>query len=97
MDNARIHHARDVAAFLANNEIRHMFLPRSSPDLNPIENLFGTIKSRFRRRGVVRTNQQLKTRLRRTIDEVDNELDFQKYYNQMRVYVQKALNRQDFN
>ena len=55
MDNARIHHAEIVREFLVESGIRHDFLPPYSPDLNPIENVFGVTKKRFRSRGVVHT------------------------------------------
>ena len=41
MDNARIHHSVLAREFLEENHIRHIFLPPYSPDLNPIENVFG--------------------------------------------------------
>ena len=97
MDNVAFHHSRDVTAFFNDNGIRFMFLPSYSPDLNPIENVFGTIKARFRRGGVVRTTAELGDRIERTIQEVENDLEFQRYFDHMRTYVVKAMNRERFN
>ena len=55
IDNARIHLAQTAKDFLVDNGIRHIFLPPYSPDLNPIENVFGALKRLYKSRGVVRT------------------------------------------
>lgn len=44
MDNCSIHHVGHVAALLEEMGILHLFLPPYSPDLNPIESVFGFIK-----------------------------------------------------
>jgi putative transposase len=45
LDNARIHHAKLLADFLdANSRLQLMFLPPYSPNLNPIEGLWGWLK-----------------------------------------------------
>ena len=51
MDNAPIHHAAIVRDCLNENGIRPFYQPPYSPDLNPIENVFGMIKARDRRQG----------------------------------------------
>lgn len=43
-DNARVHTARIVKEFLTNNGITTIDWPVNSPDLSPIENLWGYIK-----------------------------------------------------
>ena len=49
MDNARIHHSRMVINILQQNNIPFKFLPPYSPQLNPIEEFFAMIKSKFTR------------------------------------------------
>ena len=44
MDNAPIHHAKCVVDNMERKGIKYMYLPPYSPDLNPIENVFGVLK-----------------------------------------------------
>ena len=97
MDNARIHHARATTAFLHENNINHIFLPPYSPELNPIENVFGVLKARYRRRGVVHSEGQMKRRINNIIDRMNRDLDVQTFYDHMRHFVEMAMNRQPFN
>ncbi len=48
MDNLRAHHVREVKETFEKAEIRFLFLPPYSPDLNPIEMLWSKIKSILR-------------------------------------------------
>ena len=97
MDNARIHHAHQAVEYLEENHIRHIYLPPYSPDLNPIENLFGVLKRRYRSLGVPTTRAQMMTQIRTTIDGLNQDMDLVPFYRLMREFVQKALNRQSFN
>jgi len=45
MDNARIHHDSELIALLKELGCHVVFLPPYSPDYNPIETAFSTIKS----------------------------------------------------
>ena len=45
MDNARIHHDNELRILLEGLEYHVVFLPPYSPDFNPIETAFSTIKS----------------------------------------------------
>ena len=97
MDNARIHHARVTQDFLRENDIHHIYLPPYSPDLNPIENVFGVLKARYRSRGVAHSRGQIKRRINIVIDHMNEDLDVQTFYNHMRHFVEMALNRQFIN
>jgi transposase len=48
MDNLRVHHIEPVREMLMKAEIRLLFLPPYSPELNPIEEAWSKIKSIFR-------------------------------------------------
>ena len=50
LDNVRFHHSTCVKAIIEANGHAIMFTPPYSPDLNPIEHVFSTIKHRLRRR-----------------------------------------------
>ena len=97
MDNARIHHAEQSREFLEENHVRHVFLPPYSPDLNPIENVFGVLKARYRRLGVVQTNEQMKRRMVDVIAVLNLDMDVQPFYDHMRGFVARALNHESFN
>jgi hypothetical protein len=49
LDNATIHHDENLINILEELGCRIIFLPPYSPDLNPIETAFGTIKSWMKR------------------------------------------------
>lgn len=44
MDNLRVHHAAVVMEFLEKHQIKFLFLPPYSPELNPIEEAFSKTK-----------------------------------------------------
>ena len=49
MDNMKSHHAKAVRNLLDSSEIRYIYLPPYSPDLNPIEKLWSKVKSFLRK------------------------------------------------
>lgn len=48
MDNARFHKSPQLQTLFDKYQCQLMFLPPYSPDLNPIENMWGTIKEHLR-------------------------------------------------
>ena len=94
MDNARIHHAVDVINFLEENRISYMFLPPYSPELNPIELFFGTVKAAYRKDGPARTRAEMKRRIRDIFNAFEEGIDMTRYYSHMRQFVAKAVNRE---
>ena len=48
LDNASYHKSEQLLKLFHSHKISILFLPPYSPDLNPIENLWGTIKQRLR-------------------------------------------------
>ena len=71
MDNARIHHAVQAREYLEENNIRHIYLPPYSPDLNPIENVFGVLKQRYRSLGVPTTRAEMATQITTAINDTN--------------------------
>lgn len=53
MDNASIHHVSDVVALIQNVGARLVFLPPYSPDLNPLEPVFGKVKSILKENDII--------------------------------------------
>ncbi len=51
MDNASIHRSKKVREVIENAGHILLYLPPYSPDYNPIENVFGTIKKILRYKG----------------------------------------------
>lgn len=49
MDNMKSHHAKAVKNLLDSSEIRYIYLPPYSPDLNPIEKLWSNVKAFLRK------------------------------------------------
>ena len=62
MDNMKSHHAKAVKNLLDSSGIRYIYLPPYSPDLNPIEKLWSTVKS-FLRKFKARTLDALPTEI----------------------------------
>ena len=50
-DNARPHTSRQTTKWLNDNGINILKWPPSSPDLSPIENLWGIIKNKLKKAG----------------------------------------------
>ena len=60
-DNARPHRARIITTFLEDNQIQRLDWPSMSPDLNPIENIWGMLGTRVRNHNPPVTNVQTLT------------------------------------
>ncbi len=78
MDNVAFHHCSGVKLYLESIGVEIVYLPLYSPDLNPKENVFSTIKSRL---NIIkqRANERsvLKSRILTIIQELGN---FEEYF-----------------
>jgi len=95
MDNVRFHHNSDVKNWCEGKNIKIKYLPPYSPDLNPIENVFGTIKSRYSTiRPFASTNTMLKEYVGRVIANMNDDPDitYEGYFQRMREYLTLAYN-----
>ena len=75
MDNASIHHSTLVQQFSVRTEIRLHYLPPYCPQLDPIEEFFSTLKSRYSRlRDKISNSEQIKIAVRRIINKMEGDL-----------------------
>jgi transposase len=96
MDNARIHHSPGVIAAFAEEEIFLEYLPPYSPQLNPIENVFGVVKSRYRfLRTLTKTHEEQVSCINRILDNMQSE-HLAAYFSEMRLWCERARQRQLF-
>ena len=79
LDNAAAHHTNYVKQVAAKLKIELMFLPAYTPELNPIEALWGIIKRDFKKRlmqtkHIVKEQTQFKELLQCSLDAITPEV-----------------------
>jgi transposase len=67
MDNLRPHHATEVRDLLEQAGIRLLYLPRYSPEFNPIEQAWSKVKERLKAKAP-RTLEALEAELKPALD-----------------------------
>ena len=73
-DNAPIHKARTVQNYLEENHIRVLPWPSKSPDINPIENVWGKmVKFIYKHNFQPRTQDELRLRIMEAWDQITQE------------------------
>jgi putative transposase len=77
LDNAKIHHAKLLNDFLAEqkNRLSLMFLPPYSPDLNMIEELWGWLKQSVINNVFLKNLEEIKSAVRKFISWVNQNKD----------------------
>ena len=93
MDNARIRKSETSLDFLNNNNISFDFLPPYSPQLNPIDEFFSSLKARYHAiRPIAKTNQELVRNMKQTFDAYSNtDCNFNGFYHHMKQYLDTLL------
>jgi len=95
MDNCSFHHRKDVIALLKMKKINHRFLSPYSPQLNPIEEYFSHFKAVLSLiRPVPKNKRDLMNRIKNILD--NERMNFNGWFINMRIYVEKVLSRHDF-
>ena len=56
MDNARIHHNKILKEYMMNNNINSIYNIPYSPEYNPIEKIFNTLKTKIRNNKINNVN-----------------------------------------
>ena len=69
MDNLRAHHATEVREMLAQAGIGLLYLPRYSPEFNPIEQAWAKVKERLKAKAA-RTLEALEAELKPALDTI---------------------------
>lgn len=91
MDNVRFHHSNEIKEVCQRKSISLKYLPTYSPQLNPIEEFFSVVKSRYNRiHSPKNTFDQIKSCIEEAIESVE-PIIFIKIYNNMRRWIEKAL------
>lgn len=72
-DGASCHTARRIKSWLADNDIQTIPWPANSPDMSPIETIWGLMKKKLRQTPA-KTVDELKTRLKVIWDEITPDL-----------------------
>lgn len=95
MDNCKFHHRKDVLSVLHENNITFKFTPPYSPQLNPIEEYFSFFKSKMSAIMICNlTRNELKDKIKMFFE---NEIVvFDGWFRNMRIFLDKALARQEF-
>ena len=95
LDNCRFHHRLDVIRCLNLNGITYKFLPAYSPQLNPIEEFFASVKARY---NLKRPRPRTRTAVESEINAVLNSINysFNNLYNRARNFLEIALSRRHF-
>ncbi|KAI5151384.1 hypothetical protein ENBRE01_2106 [Enteropsectra breve] len=92
MDNATFHKSDRIKTFLQAQSVEYIFLPPYSPEFNPIENVFSSIKARLNR---IRSRATTIAELMDNIEYIISTLtDFTEYYRHFWEFVNSVLNRE---
>lgn len=79
MDNHPVHHAKIASEYLHKNNIKFLYLPPYSPELNPIEEAFSKIKHAIKKHKP-RTLDRLLTAINKAFETITNK-DIDGYFN----------------
>ena len=91
LDNVRFHHSQLVKNICNDKGVQIRYLPAYSPQLNPIEEFFSTVKSRYHAdNGPKKTFEEIKSSIEVAIFSIERNIYFNLFAN-MRRWIDKAL------
>ena len=91
LDNVRIHHSQVVKGICQEKGVLLKYLPAYSPQLNPIEEFFSTVKSRYHaNHDPKNTFEEIKSGIQEAILSIEPNIYFNLFAN-MRRWVDKAI------
>ena len=94
MDNVKFHKTQYIKDFFATNEIHNDYLPSYSPALNPIEEVFSSLKAHYYQiRPRPQRSRDVFDNVRTVIEEMnsDGNLNLNNFYINMRKYLSLAF------
>lgn len=97
MDNVSFHKTAVVRQFLTSNRIRYDYLPRYSPELNPIEEVFSMLKSQYYRLERPNNYEEIKRNVIACLSNWETyNTNFENFYEHMKMYLDKSFTRENF-
>ena len=95
LDNCRFHHRHDVIRLLRQFNIGYRFLPPYSPQLNPIEEFFASVKGRY---NMVRPRPSSRSDLKRVLENILRTIDYslEPLFLKAKRFLELALSRRPF-
>ena len=96
MDNCRIHKTQNVLKSITDCGLNYRFLPPYSPQLNPIEEYFGSLKANYKSSCSVRpkNTDQLISKISQIMNE--ESIDVAGFFRNTKTWIEKALASQSF-
>lgn len=94
MDNCRIHKNPRMLSYLASRNFNILFLPPYSPQLNPIEEVFSLVKSRYHQKRPKATNStEIQINMFEVMEDINNDISIMisRYYDHMQHYLDLAF------
>lgn len=97
MDNVNFHKTNDIKTLLRNNNVNFDYLPIYSPELNPIEEMFSSLKSCYYNLPYPNNFEEIKLNLETIFANWERSgRNFENFYSHMRRYLDKAFMRENF-
>lgn len=79
MDNYSVHHGKRVKDYLTEREVGTLYNVAYSPELNPIEEVFGVLKRNIKW-NVIDNIKDLKKVIKNEVDRINNEVNIKNFY-----------------
>ena len=97
MDNVMFHKTTEVKNNLRSKNILFDFIPPYSPELNPIEEVFSSLKMNYYNLPNPQNFKEISENIRTVIKIWNNEnMSFSNFYDHSRRYLDKAFMREPF-
>ena len=94
MDNVRFHHAQPVVDVVKEYNIEALYIPKYSPELNPIERVFAVVKRRYRKlnhhKKFKNINEVADGIVAVVSEMIDEKVEFKNYYESMTAHIDFA-------
>jgi len=99
MDNVKFHKRNIIREFFQTRNINYDYLPPYSPQLNPIEEVFSALKSRYYvKRPLPKSETEIINYVNGVIREMNEDRNFciENFYGHTSMFLDKAFNSEFF-